>query len=47
MNFDKAGRSEGSAELTFTTAELADEAVRKFDGAPAAGKSLLDKGKIA
>lgn len=37
MKYDRAGRSEGTAFVTYETAKDASDAIREFDGANAAG----------
>ena len=40
MKYDKAGRSDGVAYVTYTTLSDANEAIRKFNGANAAGQPI-------
>lgn len=37
MKYDRAGRSEGTAFVTYESARDAAEAIRQYDGANAAG----------
>ena len=37
LKYDRAGRSDGIAFVTYSNADDAKEAIRKFDGANAAG----------
>ncbi|KAJ2972608.1 hypothetical protein NQ176_g7059 [Zarea fungicola] len=43
MKFDRAGRSEGIAFITYENRDDADEAVKQFDGANANGRLTLSK----
>ena len=40
MLYDKAGRSDGVAFVTYTSLEDANEAIRKYNGANAAGQPI-------
>jgi THO complex subunit 4 len=40
LRYDRAGRSEGTAFVTYDRKEDATEAIRQFDGANANGKDL-------
>ena len=40
MKYDKAGRSDGVAFVTYTSIEDANEAIRKYNGANAAGQPI-------
>ena len=39
LQYDRAGRSEGTAYVTYESARDAKEAIREFDGANANGKT--------
>jgi THO complex subunit 4 len=41
LRYDRAGRSEGTAFVTYETHRDAMDAIREFDGANAAGKPFL------
>jgi len=40
LKYDKAGRSDGVAFVTYTSIEDANEAIRKYNGANAAGQPI-------
>ena len=40
MKYDKAGRSDGVAFVTYTSIDDANEAIRKYNGANAAGQPI-------
>jgi len=46
LTYDRAGRSEGIAYVTYEYPEDASKAIREFDGANAKGMAVLDTGSI-